>query len=187
VCVPAPPGVFLPVKRHRGSRDTHGTRGRTKAHGPHRRTSHNHPNPPTTRNPHVSATTEAAADSRAAGPESTAPRGRLRLFTGTGILYGMYTATHVSGTAVNTIQAKEHRWTSQTTSQTPSSPPNPPPPPRCTGARGQGEQVFLIASIRQYGIPTPPGVFESVPSVSRVCPVCVPCVSRLPPGPWMTT
>jgi len=30
------------------------------------------------RNPHVSATTEAAADSRAAGPESTAPRGRLR-------------------------------------------------------------------------------------------------------------
>jgi hypothetical protein len=38
---------------------------------------HNHPNQPTQRtshNPHVSATTEAAADSRAAGPESTAPR-----------------------------------------------------------------------------------------------------------------
>ena len=34
---------------------------------------HNHPNPPTAHNPHVSATTEAAADSRAAGPESTAP------------------------------------------------------------------------------------------------------------------
>jgi len=36
VCVPAPPGVFLPVKRHRGepghTRDTRRTRGRTKAH-----------------------------------------------------------------------------------------------------------------------------------------------------------
>ena len=54
VCVPAPPCVFLPVlsvfilpvlystvpvKRHRGGRDTHGTRGHTEAHGPHRRTS----------------------------------------------------------------------------------------------------------------------------------------------------
>jgi hypothetical protein len=29
-------------------------------------------------NPHVSATTEAAADSTAASPEPTAPRGRLR-------------------------------------------------------------------------------------------------------------
>ena len=38
---------------------------------------HNHRRPPTTHNQHVSATTEAAADSRAAGPESTAPRGRL--------------------------------------------------------------------------------------------------------------
>ena len=51
------------------------TRGRTKD----TRTTqtnvepHNHPNPPTTHNPHVSATTEAAADSGAAGPESTAP------------------------------------------------------------------------------------------------------------------
>jgi ribosomal protein S27AE len=34
--------------------------------------------------------------------------------------------------------------------------------------------VFLIASIRQYGITDSPGVFESVPSVSRECPVCVP-------------
>jgi hypothetical protein len=40
--------------------------------------SHNQPNPPTTHTPHVSATTEAAADSTAAGPEPTAPRGRLR-------------------------------------------------------------------------------------------------------------
>ena len=29
----------LPVKRHRGSRDTRGTHGRTQAHGSHRRTS----------------------------------------------------------------------------------------------------------------------------------------------------
>ena len=61
-------GYMYPVKRHRGSRDTHGTngtRGRTKALGPHRRTHepHNHPNPPTTHTPHVSATTEAAAGS----------------------------------------------------------------------------------------------------------------------------
>ena len=38
--------VFLPVKRHRGepghTRDTYGTRGRTRAHGSHRRTSHPH-------------------------------------------------------------------------------------------------------------------------------------------------
>ena len=34
----------------------------------------------TTHNPHVSATTEAAADSTAAGPEPTAPRGRLMRF-----------------------------------------------------------------------------------------------------------
>jgi hypothetical protein len=64
------------------TRDTHGTRGRTKAHGPHRRTSQvttiqTHQQH-TTRTTHVSATTEAVADSTAAGPEPTAPRGRLR-------------------------------------------------------------------------------------------------------------
>jgi hypothetical protein len=48
-------------------------------HTDHTDEPHNHPNPvPTTHTQHVSATTEAAADSTAAGPEPTAPRGRLR-------------------------------------------------------------------------------------------------------------
>jgi hypothetical protein len=74
------PSEPVPVKRHRGEPGLTRTRGRTKAHGPHRRTSQ--PSKPTNNTQpayqHVSATTEAAADSRAAGPESTAPRGRLR-------------------------------------------------------------------------------------------------------------
>ncbi len=63
---------------------THGTQRHTghadaQRHTDHTDEPHNHPNPPTTHTPHVSATTEAAApDSTAAGPEPTAPRGRLR-------------------------------------------------------------------------------------------------------------
>ena len=37
VCVPAPPGVFLPVKRHRWSRETHGTHGRLPVPNKYRR------------------------------------------------------------------------------------------------------------------------------------------------------
>jgi hypothetical protein len=94
----------IPVKRHRGSRDTHGTHtphgthmGRTGAHGhtDHTDEPHNHPNPPTHPSSCAShflgmlsinaptharyrATTETAADSTAAAPEPTAPRGRFR-------------------------------------------------------------------------------------------------------------
>ena len=58
----------VPVKRHRGSRDTHG-------HTNHTDEPHKHPNPPT--HPSDRETTESAADSTAAAPEPTAPRGRL--------------------------------------------------------------------------------------------------------------
>ena len=40
------------------------------------------------------------------------------------------------------------------------------------------EQVVQSANM---ALTAPPGVFESVPSVSRVCPVCVPA------PPWMAT
>jgi hypothetical protein len=56
------------VKRHRGEP------GHTRAHG-HTDEPHNHPNPPT--HPSDRETTESAADSTAAAPEPTAPRGRL--------------------------------------------------------------------------------------------------------------
>jgi hypothetical protein len=63
----------VPVKRHRGepghTRDTGQTRD-TRTAEPH-----NHPNPPT--HPRDRETTESAADSTAAAPEPTAPRGRL--------------------------------------------------------------------------------------------------------------
>ena len=59
---------LLPVKRHRGEP------GHTRAHG-HTDEPHNHPNPPT--HPSDRETTESAADSTAAAPEPTAPRGRL--------------------------------------------------------------------------------------------------------------
>ena len=58
----------LSVKRHRGEP------GHTRAHG-HTDEPHNHPNPPT--HPSDRETTESAADSTAAAPEPTAPRGRL--------------------------------------------------------------------------------------------------------------
>jgi hypothetical protein len=63
------------------TRDTHGTRGRTRAHGAHRRTSQLPSKPANTQPVSATArpaTTETAADSTAAGPEPTAPRGRLR-------------------------------------------------------------------------------------------------------------
>ena len=41
----------LPVKRHRGSRDTHGTHKRTRGHTDHRDEPHKQPNPATT-HPH---------------------------------------------------------------------------------------------------------------------------------------
>jgi len=59
---------MYPVKRHRGEP------GHTRAHG-HTDEPHNHPNPPT--HPSDRETTESAADSTAAAPEPTAPRGRL--------------------------------------------------------------------------------------------------------------
>jgi hypothetical protein len=68
-------------KKTPGGAGTHtGHTGHADAqrHSGHTDEPHNHPNPPTTHTPHVSATTEAAADSTAAGPEPTAPRGRLR-------------------------------------------------------------------------------------------------------------
>jgi hypothetical protein len=68
-----------PGKKTPGGAGTHtGRTGHADAqrHTDHTDEPHNHPNPPTTRTPHVSATTEAAADSTAAGPEPTAPRGR---------------------------------------------------------------------------------------------------------------
>ena len=65
-------------KKTPGGAGTHTGHADAQRHTDRTDEPHNHPNPPTTRNPHVSATTEAAADSRAAGPESTAPRGRLR-------------------------------------------------------------------------------------------------------------
>ena len=46
----------LPVKRHRGSRDTHGTHKRTRGHTDHTDEPHNHPNPTT--HPHDHATAE---------------------------------------------------------------------------------------------------------------------------------
>ena len=58
----------LRVKRHRGSRDTHGTQrgthGRTRAHGSHRRTIPTHQRTHT----HDRTTTETAADSTAEAP-----------------------------------------------------------------------------------------------------------------------
>ena len=82
----------VPV-RHRGepghTRDTHGTHtghAGAQRHTDHADEPHNHPNPVPTNNtcttthiPHVSATTEAAADSTATGPEPTAPRGLAKL------------------------------------------------------------------------------------------------------------
>jgi hypothetical protein len=80
----------VPIKRHRGepghTRDTHGTRGRTRAHGSHRRTSQPSkvPNPPTHKTQPARQRDDRSrgrlnqGDSTAAGPEPTAPRGRLR-------------------------------------------------------------------------------------------------------------
>ena len=77
------------VKRHRGepghTRDTRRTRAHKQAfcswaHGSHRRTSQpstTQPSKPTPTPPHVRATTESAADSTAAAPKPTAPRGFL--------------------------------------------------------------------------------------------------------------
>ena len=98
VCVPAPPGVFLPLGEkgkktpgggagtHTGhTRETGHTRD-TRAHQgtritpTMRRTSQ--PSKLTNTHPHVSATAETAADSTAAGPEPTAPR--FSPVTGTG-------------------------------------------------------------------------------------------------------
>ena len=59
-------------KKTPGGAGTHTGHADTQRHTDRTDEPHNHPNPPTTHNPHVSATTEAAADSRAAGPESTA-------------------------------------------------------------------------------------------------------------------
>jgi hypothetical protein len=65
-------------KKTPGGAGTHTGHADTQRHTDRTDEPHNHPNPPTTHNPHVSATTDklrplAAADSRAAGPESTAP------------------------------------------------------------------------------------------------------------------
>ena len=80
----------LPVKRHRGSRDTHGTHKRTRGHTDHRDEPHKQPNPATSTHPHdqtrqpkpETGNGQTAADSTAArtaaGPEPTTPRGRLR-------------------------------------------------------------------------------------------------------------
>ena len=71
------PGTETRVVIHSTGKKTPGGAGTHTGHADAQRHTdrtdepHNHPNPPTTRNPHVSATTEAAADSRAAGPEST--------------------------------------------------------------------------------------------------------------------
>ena len=61
-----------------GTHTRHTEHADAQRHTDHTDEPHNHRNPPTTHTPHVSATTEAAADSTAAGPEPTAPRGRLR-------------------------------------------------------------------------------------------------------------
>ena len=59
-----------------GSRDTHGTHGRTRAHGRHRRTSQPS-KPANTPSWDDRATTESAAVSTAAAPEPNRIRGRL--------------------------------------------------------------------------------------------------------------
>jgi len=69
-------GWAVPGKKTPGGAGTHtGHTGHADAQR-HTDQSHNQPNPPTTNTPHVSATTEAAADSTAASPKPTAPRGR---------------------------------------------------------------------------------------------------------------
>jgi len=62
------------VEDARTGKKTPGEPGHTQAHG-HTDEPHNHPNPPT--HPSDRETTESAADSTAAAPEPTAPRGRL--------------------------------------------------------------------------------------------------------------
>ena len=104
VCVLLPPGVSSRTGKTRGgagthtaTRDTHGTgtagthtgHAGAQRHTDHADEPHNHPNPPTTHIPHVSATTEAAADSTATGPEPTAPRGRLSTCTDVQYTSGM--------------------------------------------------------------------------------------------------
>ena len=76
---PGGAGHTRPGQKTPGGAGTHtGHTGHADAQR-HTDQSHNQPNPPTTTNtPHVSATTEAAADSTAASPKPTAPRGRLR-------------------------------------------------------------------------------------------------------------
>jgi len=64
------PGGAGTLTRHTGHADAHR----------HKDESHNQPNPPTTHTPHVSATTEAAADSTAASPKPTAPLASVLCF-----------------------------------------------------------------------------------------------------------
>ena len=77
----------VPVKRHRGepghTRDTHGTRGRTRAHGTHRQTSQPSKPNDTPARPR-DGRNRGRLSIRRAGPEPTAPRGRLCTGTGTG-------------------------------------------------------------------------------------------------------
>jgi hypothetical protein len=54
-------GDRIPVKRHRGE-PGHTGHADAQRHTDRTDEPHNHPNPPTTHNPHVSATTKAAAD-----------------------------------------------------------------------------------------------------------------------------
>jgi len=72
-----------------GTAGTHTGHAGAQRHTDHADEPHNHPNPPTTHIPHVSATTEAAADSTATGPEPTAPRGRLSTCTDVQYTSGM--------------------------------------------------------------------------------------------------
>jgi hypothetical protein len=58
-------GTGAPEKRHRGSRDTHGTHGDTRAHGSHRRTSQ--PSQPTPTHPPIGTRTARPRDDRIRG------------------------------------------------------------------------------------------------------------------------
>ena len=63
-------------KKTSGGAGTHTVHTGAHGHTDHTDEPHKHPNPTT--HPHDHATAETAADSTAAGPEPTAPRGRLR-------------------------------------------------------------------------------------------------------------
>jgi len=75
---PGEPGTGKKTPGGAGTHTRHTEHADAQRHTDHTDETHNHRNPPTTHTPHVSATTEAAADSTATGPGPTAPRGRLR-------------------------------------------------------------------------------------------------------------